>query len=79
MSPERFEHLLAMVAPFISKNDTAFRKCTSAAEGLVVTLQFFSTGDAQQSLSSTFVYVLHEIQLFWNFTPGSSANVRFLA
>ena len=38
MSPERSEHLLAMVAPFISKKDTRFRKCISVAEGLALTL-----------------------------------------
>ena len=47
MSPERFEHLLAMVAQFILKNDTHFRKCISAAERLAPSLPFFVTEDAQ--------------------------------
>ena len=50
MSPERFGHLLAMVAQFISKNDTRFRKCISAVERLAATLRFFATGDEQQVL-----------------------------
>ena len=48
MSPERFEHLRAMVAQFISKNDTRFRKCNSVAERLTLTLQFFAPGDVLQ-------------------------------
>ena len=54
MSAERFEHLLAMVAPLISKQDTYFRKCISVAERLALTLQFRATGDAQQSLSFSY-------------------------
>ena len=46
MSPERFEHLLAMIAHFISKIDTRLRKCISAAERLALTLRFFTTGNA---------------------------------
>ena len=38
MSPEQFEHLLAMVAIFISKNDTLLRKCIFVAEKLALTL-----------------------------------------
>ena len=34
--------------PFISKHDTRFRKCISAAERLALTLALFATGDAQQ-------------------------------
>ena len=53
MSPKLFEHL-AMVAPFISRKDTRFRKCFSVAERLALTLQFLATGDAQQSLSFSY-------------------------
>ena len=54
MSPERFEHLLSMVAPFISKKDTPFRKSISAPERLALTLRLLATGDAQQSLSFSY-------------------------
>ena len=54
MSPERFEHLLAMVVPFISEKDTCFRKCISAAERFALTLRFLATGDALQSLSFSY-------------------------
>lgn len=47
MSPERFEHLLAMAAQFIWNNDTRFRKCTSVAESLPLTLWFSARWDAQ--------------------------------
>ena len=76
MSPEQFEHLLAMVAKFISKNDTHLRKCIFVAERLALTLLFFATGDGQQSPS--FSYVLFEIKLFYNFTPCISVDVAFL-
>ena len=54
MSPERFDHLLALVGPKIAKKDTSFRKSISAAERLALTLRFLATGDAQQSLSYSF-------------------------
>ena len=54
MSPSRFEHLLALVAPLIQKQETKMRKPISPAERLVVTLRYVATGDAQQSLSFAF-------------------------
>ena len=48
MSPERFEHLLPMVAQIISNDGTRFRKGIAAPERLALTLRFFATGDAQQ-------------------------------
>ena len=54
MSPERFDHLLALVGPKIAKKDTSFRKSISAAERLALTLRFLATGDAQQSLRYSF-------------------------
>ena len=53
MSPDRFEHLMAMVAQFISKNDTRFRKYF-CRERLALTLQFFATGDVQQAF---YIYI----------------------
>ena len=51
MSPERFEHLLGIVAPFFSKKGTCLFTCISAAERLVLPFQFLTTGNVQQSLS----------------------------
>ena len=50
MSAERFDHLLTVVAPFITKVDTNFRKPISATERLAVTLRFLASGDSQISL-----------------------------
>ena len=51
MSPNRFDHLCQLVQPFITKQDTNFRKSISAAERLSLTLRFLATGESQQSLS----------------------------
>ena len=48
MSPDRFEHLLSLVAPLISKQTTRFRKPVSAEQRLVVTLRYLATGETQQ-------------------------------
>ena len=48
MSPEQFEHLLAILAQFISKNETLLTKRISAVERLTLTIRYFATGDAQQ-------------------------------
>ena len=54
MSPQRFENLLTLVGPSISKQDTNMRKSISAEERLVVTLRFLASGDVQQSLCYSF-------------------------
>lgn len=54
MSPNRFQHLLELVSPLISKKDTNMRKAISAEERLALTLRPLSTGDSQQSLSFSF-------------------------
>ena len=51
MSPNRFEHLLSLIAPLISKQTTWFGKPISAEQRLVVTLRYLTTGETQQSLS----------------------------
>ena len=53
MSPNRFQHLLELVRPLITK-DTKMRKAITAEERLAVTLHFLATGDSQQSLSFSF-------------------------
>ena len=54
MSPEKFQHLLALVKPHIEKKDTNFRKSIPPAERLALTLRYLATGDSQQSLSFSF-------------------------
>ena len=54
MSPERFEHLLALVGPLIKKKPCRSRQPISDAERLMLTLRFLATGDSQQSHSFSF-------------------------
>ena len=54
MSPERFQHLLALVEPFILKKPCRSRKPIAPAERLMVTLRYLATGDPQQSQSFAF-------------------------
>lgn len=54
MSPERFDHLLGLVSPLITKKDTNFREAISPAERLALTLRFLATGESQISLTFLF-------------------------
>ena len=54
MSSERFDHLLSLVGPLISKLATRFRNPISPSERLAVTLRYPATGDSQQSQSFDF-------------------------
>ena len=54
MTPERFEHLHELVAPFISKKKCRSRESISSAERLVIALRYLATGDSQQSQAFTF-------------------------
>ena len=78
MYPGRFEHLLAMLALFISKHDTRFRKCISVRERLALNLQFFATGDAQQIYLLLYIPFYMKCNFFCNFTPCISVHVIFL-
>ena len=51
MSPEQFDHLLELVGPSITKEDTNFHKAISTGEKLAVTLRFLASGKLQQALS----------------------------
>lgn len=51
MSPDRFEHLLSLVGPIITKKDTRMRKAIEPAERLSLTLHYLTYGDSQQSNS----------------------------
>ena len=62
MSPERFEHLLRLVAPLISKKKTKLRIPIGPAERLYLTLRYLASGDSQQSQSFHFrIFVLYFI------------------
>ena len=41
MSPNRFQHLLELVRPLITKKDTKMRKAITAEERLAVTFAFW--------------------------------------
>ncbi|XP_022783433.1 putative nuclease HARBI1 [Stylophora pistillata] len=51
MTQERFEHLLSLVGPRITKTNTRMREAVSAADRLTLTLLDLASGDDQQSLS----------------------------
>ena len=54
MCSERFEHLLRLVAPHISKKETKLRNPIGPAERLYLTLRYLASGDSQQSQSFHF-------------------------
>ena len=54
MSPERLEHLLDLVWPFIQKRGTNLRATIPEAERLVLTIWFLASGDSKISLSYLF-------------------------
>ena len=54
MSPERFEHLLSLVGPFITKSQCRSREPIPPNERLMLTLRYLASGDSQQSLSFAF-------------------------
>ena len=54
MTPERFEHLLSLVGPLVTKVNTKMRQAISAAERLTLTLRYLASGDDQQSISFSY-------------------------
>lgn len=54
MSPERFEQLLGLLGPRITKKKCRARTPISAAERLMITLRYLAEGDRQQSQSLSF-------------------------
>uniref|UniRef100_A0A1X7V9H6 DDE Tnp4 domain-containing protein n=2 Tax=Amphimedon queenslandica TaxID=400682 RepID=A0A1X7V9H6_AMPQE len=54
MTPERFDHLLSLVQPYLSKNTCHSRQSISPGEMLAVCLRYLATGDSQQTQSSSF-------------------------
>ena len=53
MTPERFDHLLLLVGPMLTKK-SLYREPISAGERLAVTLRFLATGDSQQTISFSY-------------------------
>ena len=53
-TPNRFEHLLSLVAPFIEKRTTTFREPINLSQRLALTLRYLATGESQQSLSFSY-------------------------
>ena len=51
MSPERFDHILSLATPLISKKDTKFRKSIPSNERLALTPKFLASRESQISLS----------------------------
>ena len=49
MSPERFENLLQLVAPYVMKKPCRSRQTIAPAERLAITLRYLASGDSQQS------------------------------
>ena len=56
ISPERFDHLLKLAEPLISKQVPNFQKPISAGKRLSITLQFLATGESQQSCHFNIVW-----------------------
>ena len=54
MSLERFDHLLSLVEPPITKEDTNYRKLVSPAKRLALMNCFLATGESPISLSLSF-------------------------
>lgn len=55
MSPERFDHLVSLVSPYIKKSNCRSRQPLSPEQRLVITLRYLATGDSQQSQSFNFL------------------------
>ena len=54
MSPQRFDQLLAIVGPALTRQRTNFRSPISPGERLAVTLRFLATGDSMQTIAFSY-------------------------
>ena len=54
MSPQRFDHLLGIVGPELTRQLTNFRSPISPGERLAVTLRFLPTGDSMQTIAFSY-------------------------
>ena len=80
MSPEQFWCLLKLVGATIKKNSTSFCECISDEERLVLTGWFLASGDAQQSIASSFRIgkgTFTNIRETCNATYGSRQDIHF--
>ena len=53
MSDAVFQHLLALVSPYITRQDTVMQEAFSAEQRLVATLRYLATGRSLQDLKFT--------------------------
>ena len=77
MSPDRFDHLLGLVTPLITKKDARFRKAIPACERLALTLRFLATGESQISLSFQFKIGRATVSKFLAETSVAISKVSF--
>ena len=54
MTPQRFDCLLCIVGPLISRQTTLMRSPVSAGERLAVTTRYLVTGDSMQTISFSY-------------------------
>lgn len=54
MVPSRFDHLLSLVGPAITRQQTNFRSPISPGERLAVTLRYLATGDSMQTIAFSY-------------------------
>ena len=54
MSPERFEHLLRLIAPIYPKRKQSYENPIGPAKRLYLTFRYLASGDSQQSQSIHF-------------------------
>lgn len=55
MSPERFDHLLSIIGPLLTKRPCRCRKPIPPEIKLMLTLRFLATGDGQQTESFSYL------------------------
>ena len=54
MTPTRFDNLLSLVGPLITRQTTIMRAPVSAGERLAVTIRYLVTGDSMQTISFSY-------------------------
>ena len=54
MTPPRFDHLLSLVGPAVTRQMTNFRSPISPGERLALTLRYLATGDSMQTIAFSY-------------------------